>query len=250
MTPMTKTQRAQPNTVTGIAQTGAALADPPAGKRTSKGVVTTVTLPDGAVAKRTSQRGNYTHAVVLSAEDPDLVRKVRTARVAELEERVALIDATLAQEKPTLKIRSRGLHRHGQDPDVGYQGKPNFHGFETMLYAADGKTVLEFTHSNSKAIVQGVYDYEAGRYDGEATQPARQSLLAKARSTRERLAKDLEDERKALADLDAGTYDFGEPKVVRWSSRRDLAEKAARSDFPNSGLMRHAYVVPVDGYEG
>lgn len=217
----------------------------PARKVTSKGVTTTVTLPDGSVATRTSVKGNYTHAVVRGPETPELVISNREAQVRYAEQSIKDIEE--AYKEPKHKIRNRGFNRHGQDPDLDYKGEPSYHSFEVHLMKADGRTSLYSTHSNSKGICEGVYDYEAGKYDGKATQSAsisiRDSLKDRMRLDRERIV-------EAQADIEsvkAGTYEFGGPFVARWSSRQDLAEKAMNSsDLKHEHPTREMWVVAVD----
>lgn len=217
----------------------------PAKKVTSKGVKTTVRLPDGTIATRTSQNGNYTHAVVRGPETPELVVANREAQIKYAEQSIK--DVEEAYVKPSHKIRSRGFTRKGEDPDLSYGGKPTFHNFEVHLLKADGRTSLYSTHSNSKGISEGVYDYEARKYDGQATQPA---SIAIRDSLKDRMRLDREHIAEATADIEAvkaGTFKFGGPFVARWSSREDLAMKAMNSsDLKHEHPTREMWVVPVD----
>jgi hypothetical protein len=217
----------------------------PARKVTSKGVTTMVTLPDGSVDTRTSLKGNYTHAVVRGPEKPELVIANREAAIRHAEETIK--DIKEAYVEPKHKIRNRGFSRHGEDPDLNYQGKPSYHGFEVHLLKADGRTSLYSVHSNSKGLHQGIYDHETGKYDGEATQLAslaiRDSLKDLKKRSEEAIARAQED----IDSVKAGTYQFGGPFVARWSSRQDLAEKAMNSkDLRHDHPTREMWVVPVD----
>lgn len=224
---------------------GAPEAPAPAKKASSKGVTTTVTLPDGTIATRTSVKGNYTHAVVRGTETPELVIANREAQIKYAEQSIK--DVEEAYVKPSHKIRNRGFARNGEDPDLDYKGGPYYHGFEVHLLKADGRTSLYSAHSNSKGMHQGVYDYEAGEYDGQATQLA---SIAIRDSLKDRMRLDREQITKAQADIDAvkaGTYEFGGPFVARWSSREDLADKAMNSsDLKHAHPTREMWVVPVD----
>ena len=217
----------------------------PAKKVTSKGVKTTVTLPDGSVDTRTSVKGNYTHAVVRGPETPELVIANREACIRHAE--TVIKDIEEAYVEPKHKIRNRGFSRRGEDPDLDYKGEPSYHGFEVHLLKADGSTSLHSTHSNSKGFHEGVYDHEAGKYDSTATELAsltiRGSLLDQKKRSGEQIA-------QAQADIEAvkaGTYKFGGPFVARWSSREDLAMKAMNSsDLKHEHPTREMWVVPVD----
>lgn len=214
-------------------------------KVTSKGVQTTVTLPDGSIAQRTSLKGNYTHAVVRGPEVPELVIANREHQIAAAEKTIKDIDEAL--EKPVFKVRNRGFARNGEDPDLRYDGTPSYHGFEAHLMSADGKRSLYSTHCNSKGLSEGVYDYETTTYDSTAVQSApkaiRGAVADQQHHARETVA-------AATADIEAvkaGSFAFGGPYVARWSSRQDLAEKAMNSsdlkhDYPTRGM----YVTPVD----
>jgi hypothetical protein len=217
----------------------------PAKKVTSKGVKTTVKLPDGSVASRTSLKGNYTHAVVRGPETPELVIANREAQIKQSEQSIKDIDE--AYINPVHKIRNRGFTRRGEDPDLDYKGEPSYHSFEVHLMKADGKGSLYSTHSNSKGVSEGVYDYETGKYDGKATQRASVSIQA---SLKDRQRLDREHIVQAQADIEAvkaGTFKFGGPFVARWSSREDLAMKAMNSsDLKHEHPTREMWVVPVD----
>jgi hypothetical protein len=214
-------------------------------KVTSKGVLTTVTLPDGSIAKRTSQNGHYTHAVVRGPEEPKLVIANREHQIADSEKTIKDIDEALALEKPIFKIRNRGFR--DKNPDLRYDGTPSYHGFEAHLMSADGKRSLYSTHCNSKGLSEGVYNYDTKTYDGKAIQAAptsiRNAVTEQQRNARETIT-------LAAADIEAvkaGTFELGGPYVARWSSRQDLAEKAMNSsdlkhDYPTRGM----YVTPVD----
>jgi hypothetical protein len=130
----------------------------PAAKTSPKGRTTTVTLPDGTVATRTSKTMVYTHAVVRSAEVPELVIANRENQIAYSEKIIKDIDDALVN--PVFKI-SRRFNDRDRDPDMSYDGTtPSYHGFEAHLMSADGKTRLYSTHCNSKGLCEGVYDYE------------------------------------------------------------------------------------------
>jgi hypothetical protein len=207
--------------------------------------VTTVTFPDGTVDKRTSENKVYTHAVVKSAEVPELVIANREHVIAREEQRIKDIDEALALEKPNFRIKRRFNFRN-EDPDISYDGKPSYHGFEAILLTADGKRQLHSTHCNSKGISEGVFDYETGKYDGSATQHSTTSIKASVRDHQKHSREAIEKAKSDIEKVKAGTYDLGKPGVVRWSSREDLAVKAATGEFNYDHDTRRASVVPVD----
>lgn len=147
--------------------------------------VTTVTFPDGTVDKRTSENRVYTHAVVKSAEIPELVLANREHRIAAEEQSIKDIDEALGLEKPNFRIKRRFNFRN-EDPDVSYDGKPSYHGFEAILLTADGTRQLYSVHCNSKGVHEGVFDHETGKYDGSATQHATTAIKAAVRDQQKR----------------------------------------------------------------
>ncbi|WP_427019382.1 hypothetical protein ACQCSX_22075 (plasmid) [Pseudarthrobacter sp. P1] len=205
----------------------------------SRGRTTTVTLPNGVVATRTSKTKTYSHAVVLSEEVPELVVASRESSIRASRTRIK--DLTEALENP--KFAKRQRFPGDKDPDVGYQGKPIYHGFEYFLMSPDGKTRLGDTRGNSTGDTQGMYDVETGDYDvhkvGRAIQFLKDQAVLDIKNNEQRIT----DAEIDISAVQSGTYDLGSPGVASWSSRADLAAKAAAQW---ASTTRRTMVVPVD----
>lgn len=214
-------------------------------KKSSKGVTTTVTLPDGTKASRTSKNGNYTHAVVVSAQIPAKVRAVQEANIVQYEENLKVVRDALAAEKLPARIKQRFRDK---DPDVGYDGKPSYNGFEAWVPdpRGDGKGTLASTWCNSKGVSQGVYNRETREYDREARQHATVSLRTSLLEREERLVQSIQECRDDIEAIDNGTFKPNGPGVCRWTSREDLGRKAASGEFAFYAATRDVTVVPVD----
>lgn len=191
-----------------------------------------VTLPDGSVADRTSKTREYTHAIVCHPEEPELVIADRKQRMADHEAVIADISEALGAEK--LKVRSKQLSRGRGNPDVDYQGRPSYNGFEYHAYSADGKKVLATVRGNSRQETRGGYD-ENGKYDGDKPGTAFVELrrhLEEKKSQHEGWKNEAEATIKSVQD---GTYDLGGYSAYNFSSSAVNAEKLARS---NQGQIR------------
>lgn len=208
-------------------------------KVTSRGRTTNVTLPNGTVATRTSKSKEYSHAVVLSPEIPELVIANREGLIRGAQAAIAAREEALKDPKFTKRRR----FRDDRDPDVDHKGEPVFYGFEYNLMSADGEEILETTRGNSKGETQGAYDPETFEYDVRAISRAVPQLKVQA-AVKIRQAR--EDITKYEADIEAvkaGTYNLGDYGVPAWSSRADLAQKAANQ---YAGWTRRATVTAVD----
>ena len=220
------------------AEPSLSLAAPKTRKVTSKGTEYTVTLPDGTVATRTSKKGNYTHVVVASPQFPEAV-VAEAERVIERNTKdIEAIDRALAE--PSFKRRQRFNDR---DPDIGYSGTPVYYGFDAWLSGPDGKSVASTT-CNSHGVTSGVYD-EKGEYEYRLGD-VEGSLIGQATMKRLQSEEQIDAARKRIAAVNDGTYDFGPYGVVRWSSRADLAEKAASGEFAANIRTRSYTVMPID----
>lgn len=89
--------------------------------------LTTVIFADGTVARRTSVRHTYTHAVTASAEDPALVKAHLEAAAANAAKDIEALKAA-AEAGPV--IRSRGFSTGATDM---FLGKPSWVLFEAFL---------------------------------------------------------------------------------------------------------------------
>lgn len=208
-------------------------------KVTSRGRTTNVTLPDGTVATRTSKSREYSHAIVLSPEIPELVIANREAQIRGAQAATTVREEALKDPKFTKRRR----FRDDRDPDVDHKGQPAYYGFEYNLMSADGKEILETMRGNSKGDTQGCYDPE--NFDYDAREVGRVIPQLKLH-TQEAMRRAKETIAAAEADIEAvktGTYDLGSYGVPAWSSRADLAQKAANQ---YAGWTRRATVTPVD----
>ncbi|MET4143797.1 hypothetical protein [Arthrobacter sp. UYCo732] len=208
-------------------------------KVTSRGRTTNVTLPDGTVATRTSKSKEYSHAIVLSPEIPELVIANREAQIAGAQAAITAREEALKDPKFTKKRR----FNDDRDPDLDYKGEQVYYGFEYNLKSADGKTILETMRGNSKGDTQGCYDPETFDYDvkklGRVVPQLKLHTLELINQAKETIA-------AAEKDIEAvknGTYKLGGYGVPAWSSRLDLAQKAANQ---YAGWTRRATVTPVD----
>jgi hypothetical protein len=214
---------------------------------------TYVTHPDGTVSKRGSKTRAYTHAVVEGPIDPLKYADYLDKQAAEADRTADGIEAALVE--PQVKIKNRNLGWRNEDPDVGYNGKHVYHGFEIFL---NGAYYSANSHSDSKGVVDVPSKYTHGvepiaeAEDGRGVLlPGRDYILAVARdalSTKRLAAVDLRNQAAALrsGDLSSLSHNALGYGVMRWSSREDLAYKAL-SEFAYSVERGHTvYVVPVD----
>jgi len=209
-------------------------------KVTSRGRTTSVTLPDGTVATRTSKSKEYSHAVVLGPEEPVLVISNREARIRSAEAFIAAREEALKDPKFAKKQR----FRDGRDPDVDYQRKPVCYGFEYYLMPADGsREPLETMRGNSKGDTQGCYDPDTFDYDVKKIGRAVPELKLQTRHHIEQAKETAVESQADIEPVKNGTYNLGSYGVPAWSSRADLAQKAANQ---YAGWTRRATVTPVD----
>jgi hypothetical protein len=209
-------------------------------KVTSKGRTTSVTLPDGTVATRTSKTKEYSHVVVLSPEIPELVLRNREALIVRAQAAIAAREEALKDPKFAKKQR----FRDDRNPDVDYKGEPAYNGFEYYLMPADGgREPLESMWGNSKGDTRGCYDPETFEYDvkkiGRVVPELKLHTLDHIRQAR----KDIASYEADIESVKNGTYNFGSYRVSDWASRPDLAEKASRQ---YAGWTRRATVTPID----
>ena len=215
--------------------------------------ITTVTHPDGVVSKRTSERATYTYAVVIEPGSPQAIAAGHRANA-----RQALATAeSLRAAAATGKVTRRDRRFRSTDPDT-------FHAFDYNLAgtkvrgqkghayysisvrgnsAGTSVTFPEYLHSSIQ-VIPGTETVEYGSNMGQvnAGQFAIGTALQRAEALEEAAAKS--EQAAVAAEQGEGLGGYG---VLRWSSRRDLAEKAASGEF--SGLAasgRKVRVVPVD----
>lgn len=211
-------------------------------KITSKGRTVFVTMPDGAVADRTSKSREYTHAVIGTPEDPELVKAKHRRLIAEQTSVIADIDEALGAEK--LKVRSKQRFRGDRDPDVDYQGEPTFNGFEYNAYSADGKRILETVWGNSKQETRGGYD-ESGQYDGDKPGKAFGELGRRLQEKRNSYQGYNDTSEATIKAVEDGTYNLGEYAAWGFSASAANAEKTARSNESTMETRRY-YAQEID----
>lgn len=205
---------------------------PTSPKVTSKGRTVFVTLPDGAVVDRTSKSKHYTHAIIATPQDPELVAAEARRSIEEAQKVIDDIDGALAAEK--LPLRRTQRFRDGRDPDVDYKGNPTYNGFEYKIYSADGKRELDYVWGNSKQETQGAYDEEGG-YDSRRIEKVFPAARAKLVERRRTFREAVDREAKKIQDVEDGTYNVGGWAVYGFSGSADNASKTARA---NSGWER------------
>lgn len=195
----------------------------------TKPALTTITFADGTVARRTSERYAYTHAVTVSAEDPELLAAHLRTIIAQGEHDAAKLLDAMEHADPV--IRSRGITTRGLDLD--FSGNPSWSLFEARLdYSPIGVRTRLAAWCNSKGIARDQ------RPVSEHLRELGLGQVAQIRSAVATAGTSLQ----ALAD---GTYDFGTPAAIAWATSRERAQKALRSkaaDYPT----RRASVIAVD----
>ena len=216
---------------------------PTSPKVTSKGRTVFVTLPDGVVVDRTSKSNHYTHAIIATPEDPELVAAEARRNIEESQKVVEDIDAALAAEK--LSIRRKQRFRSDRDPDLNYQGKPSYTGFEYRIYSADGKRELDYVWGNSRQETQGAFD-EEGKYDGKRIEKVFPAARAKLTDKRRIHQESIDREAKRLAAVNDGSYDVGGWSVYGFSGSADNANKTARGETNRARRTRRFSVTAVD----
>jgi hypothetical protein len=194
----------------------------------------TITHPDGTVSTRGTAR-DYTHAVVLTPREPQtwrtFVLKTLDARIALLAELNKMIESAVIH-------RGRSFSSNPAGVDLDRDGNHTYMNFQ----ASFGRTgPMCFTAWCDSA--GNTRDYR----DGERIiVPVADFLIDQARRTAELWAKSNAADVHLIAAIDAGTADRGGYRVVRWSTRRDLAERAV-AEF--DGFREHGHgieVQPVD----
>lgn len=208
-------------------------------KTSSRGRTTTVTLPDGTTQTRTSKTREYSHAIVLSPHVPEKVIANREALIRSAEAAITARDEALREPQ----FRKKTRFPREQNPDTDYQGRPSYHGFEYYLMSADGKERLEDVRGNSTGDTGGSYDPVTHDYDVNKPGRAVPQLKIAAAVTIARARKDIESYKADIESVKAGTFDLGGYSVPAWSSRADLAQKAANQ---YSSWTRNVSVLPVD----
>ncbi|ACL42166.1 hypothetical protein Achl_4215 (plasmid) [Pseudarthrobacter chlorophenolicus A6] len=208
-------------------------------KVTSRGRTTSVTLPDGTVATRTSKSREYSHAIVLSPEVPELVIANREARIRSAQAAISAREEALKDPKFTKRRR----FRDDRDPDVDHKGEPVYYGFEYNLMSADGKEILETMRGNSKGDTQGCYDPETLDYDVKQVGRVIPQLKLHTQEAMHRAKETITEAEADIKSVKEGTYNLGNYGVPAWSSRLDLAQKAANQ---YAGWTRRATVTAVD----
>lgn len=169
----------------------------------------TIASADGFVAERTSGK-NYTHAVVASSLIPARVRRSTVLGIAANERHIARLEKAL--EAMDVVIVSRGLTTPGKD--LSLEGKKSWTLYTAVLKGSgpmeDDRKALS-TWCNSEGYCS-------------PSEHVRDRLRMYAQNKLAALTEALVAGRAQLAELDAGTFDTGEPKVLRWA----VGEKAAR----------------------
>jgi hypothetical protein len=178
---------------------------------------TTVTHPDGTVSKRTSQNRVYTYAVEIGPAEPAKVASDLDEKAYALDRKADRIDAALTD--PRVKIASRGF-RSAADPDLGYQGVHVYHNFQGTLVGTDTYTWCDSAgmtqHGFPEQVTEPVLDYLIRAATKDAAYC--RDLAAKWRADADALHSG------DLTPLSENQRTWG---VGRWSSRYDLARKAA-----------------------
>ena len=226
--------------------------------------VFTVTHPDGSTSKRTSKTRNYTWAIVCESATPE-ARAAAYERAAVEQEHRARRFAEAAEAGRT-RLRDRRLNFRGEGPNDNY-----FHSHEIDLlgteqaYSSRGRqgTYCEVNaRANHLGQVEGWEDslppeLEVIRYsEPESEEKAKYHkprpvvdgaayVIAKGKV----YAESALDAAKALREEGAKPEPHGYV-VLRWSSRRDLAQKALTEfEYEVTRHGRRLHVVPVNAQE-
>lgn len=205
----------------------------------------TVTHSDGTVSTRSSAR-SYVFAIVSVPAEDAARREAFNRQANDLEAKAARFDA--AADRGKVVVRSRGL---SIDP-------AEFHAFDASLLGTENRTGrVTYCEINDRAnnenltetwrqfVPEGVEiaretkeDHSGERRVAVAIEPY---LIGKARARAAEL-------RKTAAELrvEGESSDTGGFEVLRWTSRRDLAEKALSEFDYVAKVGRTLKVVPVD----
>jgi hypothetical protein len=182
---------------------------------------TTVTHPDGTISTRTSKSRAYTHAVVVSPAPAIAYAAMLDAVARTLRDKAEAFRA--AAEAGHVTVTDRRIGRVGADDMFSHVAKLTGTDLSTWC-SADGRTL-----DGDAAVPVSSYlkDYAYGMADdADRLAAGREALAAEIR--------------------DAGTP-VGEWGVLRWSSRADLAAKAAAGEFATFATGgRTVSVVAVD----
>lgn len=202
----------------------------------------TITLDGKQIGKRTSATRAYTHAVLMTAQDPDAVIMLEEREALMLEGQVIKLRAAL--EAPKVQIRGR----FGNSGDLGYNGQPVYHNYEIWLEGAGDMP----WHANSKGEVRGGYEiredgsYDLDSYDSKRIYSAEEFLAA---YTRNGIQTKLERIAKCQARIDAlasgDVSSLAGPRILSWHTSGPLAAKAA-SAARSYGAGSVPSVLPVD----
>lgn len=183
----------------------------------------TLTHPDGTVSTRGTSRA-YTHAVVLTPREPQTWRTFvvktldsRIALLADLNKRIAagVVHPARPQNTGSLKLGPYMTH-------TAHFGMPKL---STLTVWCDSEGMTR--------------DYQGG---GEVIRPAADVLLDQARNAARLWAEMNDEDRQLITAIDAGTADLGGYRVVRWSTRRELAVHAT-VEF--DGFREHGHGIEI-----
>lgn len=198
-------------------------------------VTHTVTLPDGTVATRTSDRRRYAWVVALGPMDPATHAARLRREAGEALQKARLIEAALAS--PITKLVDRGLGRAFWLKD----GEPDYYSHELHLVVPGC--------ADAHVYVRCTRDRVSESYPDRTPVPAAEELEAAAKRQVESLVGFASDKLRTAEAVDAGTANLAGWGVYRWSSRRDLAEAYANGADVAWHVQdgRTVHVLPVDG---
>lgn len=214
----------------------------------------TVTLPDGTVAKRSSQNADYQFAVVVHPADPEKFATNLERLATEADALAAKL--TKAADEQKFTKRDRGPYSKDYNGfDFALKGtEVSGHRVTYPLVTTRGNDVGLAEVSEGEAQRLGL-DYKIEKAPEFSTQwvvvDARSYLLADARARAAANTENAAEYRAQAAAIRSGDLSSipareREYAVVRWSRTRDLAAKAADGEFAGYSLTRKVEVVPVD----
>lgn len=187
--------------------------------------VFTVTHQDGTVSRRTSVSAAYAFAIVVEPAQPSRYADRLDLRAAALEREAEVY--RYAADQGRVKIVPRP---YAAGTKVSHEGfLQGTEGLERPSWYCDA---------------QGVGTYYEG--SEEVSLPIQEIVVRRAREAADRAEEGAKEARKEAASVRAAGVPVGTYGVVRWSRRRDLAEKAlsAFAFFEEKGHTLR--VVPVD----
>jgi hypothetical protein len=198
------------------------VSETPTKETTMAANTTTVTHADGTVSKRTSKTRSYTHAIEASPAPAADYAAYLVAQAVKHRDTAATLRA--AADAPQVSIRHRGLRT--ADDLVSHTATLAGTDIYTLSNAAGqtrnlstrGGGIISAVDYLTTSARENARDYErrAGELDSEAAE-----VLAKGEPV----------------------FGYG---VLRWSSRRDLAEKALKEFEHATAMGCTVRVVPVD----